>query len=271
MTVTAASRGRPARLAVDLSATLNLVGSLVKYLGISAVVPVPFALANSEPVWPFLAAGAARERSRAGARAGHARRRGGWASARATSWSRWCGSSPAAMARSRSSSRTTRSSGVPSTRCSRACPGFTTTGASAATDVTAQPVSIQIWRQLTIWLGGIGVVALGLAVLPRLRVGGRQLLESELAGPADRRALRTHPRHGAALLAAVRRAHRRRLPRPRTARLARRGAHDGHLPGVRARAQHHRDRGLLHRARVDRRVRRTDPVDRHRRSWRSRA
>ena len=43
--------------------------------------------------------------------------------------------------------------------------------------------SIQVWRQLTRWLGGIGVVALALAVLPRLRVGGRQLLESRAAGP----------------------------------------------------------------------------------------
>ncbi|MGZ8740636.1 MAG: TrkH family potassium uptake protein [Gaiellaceae bacterium] len=59
--------------------------------------------------------------------------------------------------------------------------GFTTTGASTATDPSALPVSLQVWRQLTIWLGGIGVVALGIAVLPRLRVGGRQLLESELA------------------------------------------------------------------------------------------
>jgi trk/ktr system potassium uptake protein len=61
--------------------------------------------------------------------------------------------------------------------------GFTTTGASVATNVATLPVSIQLWRQLTIRLGGIGVVALGVAVLPRLRVGGRQLLESELAGP----------------------------------------------------------------------------------------
>jgi trk system potassium uptake protein TrkH len=61
--------------------------------------------------------------------------------------------------------------------------GFTTTGSSVATDVAALPVSIAIWRQLTVWLGGVGVVALGVAILPRLRVGGRQMLQSELAGP----------------------------------------------------------------------------------------
>jgi trk system potassium uptake protein TrkH len=40
-----------------------------------------------------------------------------------------------------------------------------------------------MWRQFTQWVGGMGIVVLALAVLPRLRVGGRQLLESELPGP----------------------------------------------------------------------------------------
>ena len=61
--------------------------------------------------------------------------------------------------------------------------GFTTTGATVARDVATLPVSIQEWRQQTIWMGGLGVVVLGLGVLPLLRVGGRQLLENELAGP----------------------------------------------------------------------------------------
>jgi trk system potassium uptake protein TrkH len=40
-----------------------------------------------------------------------------------------------------------------------------------------------MWRQFTQWLGGMGIIVLALAVLPRLRVGGRQLLESEMPGP----------------------------------------------------------------------------------------
>ena len=40
-----------------------------------------------------------------------------------------------------------------------------------------------MWRQLTQWLGGMGIIVLALAVLPRLKVGGRQLLETELPGP----------------------------------------------------------------------------------------
>ena len=41
------------------------------------------------------------------------------------------------------------------------------------------------WRQLTHWLGGMGIIILAIAVLPRLRVGGRQLLQSELQGPSE--------------------------------------------------------------------------------------
>ena len=55
-------------------------------------------------------------------------------------------------------------------------------GASSS-DVEALPRSIAIWRQFTQWLGGIGIIVLALAVLPRLRVGGRQLLEHEMPGP----------------------------------------------------------------------------------------
>ena len=40
-----------------------------------------------------------------------------------------------------------------------------------------------MWRQFTQWLGGMGIIVLAIAVLPRLRVGGRQLLEAELPGP----------------------------------------------------------------------------------------
>jgi trk system potassium uptake protein len=61
--------------------------------------------------------------------------------------------------------------------------GFTTTGATIVTDIEGLPHGLAMWRQLTQWLGGMGIIVLALAVLPRLRVGGRQLLESELPGP----------------------------------------------------------------------------------------
>ena len=61
--------------------------------------------------------------------------------------------------------------------------GFTTTGATILRDVESVDQSLLMWRQFTSWLGGMGIIVLALAVLPRLRVGGRQLLESEMPGP----------------------------------------------------------------------------------------
>lgn len=63
--------------------------------------------------------------------------------------------------------------------------GFTTTGASVFTDFTRFGRSIFFWRALTMWLGGMGVIALFIAVLPRLAIGGRELFFAEAAGPTD--------------------------------------------------------------------------------------
>jgi trk system potassium uptake protein TrkH len=52
-----------------------------------------------------------------------------------------------------------------------------------ATDLTALDKSMAMWRQFSQWLGGMGIIVLALAVLPRLRVGGRRLMESEAPGP----------------------------------------------------------------------------------------
>jgi trk system potassium uptake protein TrkH len=61
--------------------------------------------------------------------------------------------------------------------------GFTTTGATVVTDFDELSRSVAMWRQFTQWLGGMGIIVLAIAVLPRLRVGGRQMMESELPGP----------------------------------------------------------------------------------------
>ena len=62
--------------------------------------------------------------------------------------------------------------------------GFSTTGSSVLTDIPAVSRSMLMWRQFTAWLGGVGIIVLFLAVLPRLRVGGRQaLFKTEMPGP----------------------------------------------------------------------------------------
>ncbi len=63
--------------------------------------------------------------------------------------------------------------------------GLTTTGATILTDFAALGRGMFFWRALTQWLGGLGVIALFIAVLPRLAVGGRELFFAEAAGPTD--------------------------------------------------------------------------------------
>lgn len=61
--------------------------------------------------------------------------------------------------------------------------GFTTTGASILTNIEALPKSLLLWRDMTQWLGGMGVIALAVAIFPYLGVGGFQLFRAEVPGP----------------------------------------------------------------------------------------
>jgi trk system potassium uptake protein TrkH len=49
------------------------------------------------------------------------------------------------------------------------------------------PKSALLWRSMTQWLGGMGVIALFVAILPRLAVGGSQLFDLEFPGPLPER------------------------------------------------------------------------------------
>ena len=62
--------------------------------------------------------------------------------------------------------------------------GFTTTGASILPDVEIIPRSILLWRSMTHWLGGMGIVVLTVAIFPLLGLGGLQLVEAEAPGPS---------------------------------------------------------------------------------------
>jgi trk system potassium uptake protein TrkH len=180
---TARQIGPRRRLAVDITATLNLVGLLGKYLGVAALFPVPIALWYGEPFWPFLAAGAitsgfgyALERLTPGA-AGRVGMREGFLVVSVT-WLLAAGfaSLPYLLAGG-------DQLGNPVDAYFEGMSGFTTTGATVVTDYEAINRSVGMWRQFSQWLGGMGIIVLAIAVLPRLRVGGRQLMESELPGP----------------------------------------------------------------------------------------
>ena len=168
-------------IGVDVGAALNLVGALVKYLSLAFLFPVPFALWYGESPWPFLAAGAitaasgfslerlSRGKERVGTREGFLVVALTWLSAA------FFGALPYVLSGEAQFSN-------PTNAFFEGMSGFTTTGASILTDIEALPRALLMWRQFTQWLGGMGIIVLALAVLPRLRVGGRQLFESEVPG-----------------------------------------------------------------------------------------
>jgi trk system potassium uptake protein TrkH len=168
-------------LGVDVSAAVNLVARFVTYFSLTFLFPMVLAIGYGERVWPYLAAGGIT----AGVGLGLQRitRGGETIGARegflvvALTWAlgAWVVALPYML-------------GEPQLRNPvdayfEAMSGMTTTGATTLTDVSLLDKSMAMWRQFSQWLGGMGIVVLALAVLPRLRVGGsRQLVESEMPG-----------------------------------------------------------------------------------------
>lgn len=65
--------------------------------------------------------------------------------------------------------------------------GFTTTGSSVLVHPESWPSGLLLWRSLTQWLGGMGMLLLTIAILPVLGVGGMQLMKAEVPGPNKER------------------------------------------------------------------------------------
>jgi trk system potassium uptake protein TrkH len=61
--------------------------------------------------------------------------------------------------------------------------GLTTSGATVLADLDKLPPSINLWRTQLVWMGGMGVVVLAVAILPLLGVGGAQVFKAETPGP----------------------------------------------------------------------------------------
>jgi len=61
--------------------------------------------------------------------------------------------------------------------------GLTTTGATVLTNLDALPASINLWRATLVWIGGMGILVLAVAILPLLGVGGHQVVRAETPGP----------------------------------------------------------------------------------------
>ncbi|MBS3739411.1 MAG: TrkH family potassium uptake protein, partial [Psychroflexus sp.] len=60
--------------------------------------------------------------------------------------------------------------------------GYTTTGATIVEDIEILPKGVLIWRSLTHWIGGMGIIVLTIAILPMFGIGGMQLFTAEAPG-----------------------------------------------------------------------------------------
>lgn len=69
--------------------------------------------------------------------------------------------------------------------------GLTTTGASVINDIESVPKGILLWRSLTQWIGGMGIIVLTVAMFPLLGIGGVELFVAEAPGPTSDK---IHPR-----------------------------------------------------------------------------
>ncbi|MCI8304287.1 MAG: TrkH family potassium uptake protein [Lawsonibacter sp.] len=63
------------------------------------------------------------------------------------------------------------------------CSGFTTTGSTILTDIEALPKGILFWRAFTHWMGGMGVLVLATAIVPKLGIRSHYLTQAETPGP----------------------------------------------------------------------------------------
>ncbi|MBA3403912.1 MAG: TrkH family potassium uptake protein, partial [Gemmatimonadaceae bacterium] len=64
--------------------------------------------------------------------------------------------------------------------------GLTTTGSTVITKLDQAPAGLLLWRALLQWIGGIGIIAVAIAVLPALGIGGMQLFRTESSDRSEK-------------------------------------------------------------------------------------
>lgn len=167
---------------VDYRACLSLVGTVLKYIAVALLFPIVVALFYRESVLPFITTivvavvvGTAFERLDPEPDLGH---RDGFLFIGLT----WLavpllGTLPYLIAGQGTVAH-------PVNALFESMSGFTTTGATVLGEISFETHSrsMLIWRQLTQWLGGMGIVVLMVAILPTLSVGGAQLIKNEAPG-----------------------------------------------------------------------------------------
>lgn len=64
--------------------------------------------------------------------------------------------------------------------------GLTTTGATIFRNLDSLSEGVLLWRSLTHWMGGLGILVVAILILPTLRTGGMQLFNIEVSGESNR-------------------------------------------------------------------------------------
>ena len=171
---------------VNWKASVGLLGVGIKYLAVTMLVPLVVAVVYREDIWVFLlsivvvaAIGFAVERvdpdPDLGPREALLFVSLAWLAAAAI------GTIPYLLAGYGTASTVAN----PVNALFESMSGFTTTGATVLGEISTDRHShaLLMWRQLTQWLGGMGIIVLMIAILPEVAVNGAQLMESEAPGP----------------------------------------------------------------------------------------
>ncbi|MFC7008009.1 TrkH family potassium uptake protein [Halalkalicoccus salilacus] len=165
------------RTNVEWRVSLGLVGIVLRWLAVPLSFPLLIAIYYGEPLLPFLvplslslAAGGALARAGSTARLGP---REAFLMVAVT----WfvvplVGAVPFILAG-------TGSVAHPVNALFESMSGVTTTGATVLVEFEIHDRSIMMWRQVSQWLGGLGILVLATAILSQLGVGGAQLMETE--------------------------------------------------------------------------------------------
>ena len=167
---------------VDYRSSLSFTGTILKNLALAPVVPLVAALVYGESVLPFVATvvvfavvGVGLERLRTDRTLGHRE-------ALLLVSCTWLvvpilGTTPYLVAGQGTVAG-------PVNALFESMSGFTTTGATVLGEISFERHShaILLWRQLTQWIGGMGIVVLMVAILSELSVGGAQVISEEAPG-----------------------------------------------------------------------------------------
>ena len=171
---------------VDVRATASLLGKVLQYVALAMGVPLVVALVYGEDVWVFLASIAITVAIGFGMEQLDDDPTLRPAEALLLVTVSWIAVSlvaaiPYLLAGYGTSSTLAR----PVNALFEATSGVTTTGATVMGNISVAHHShaVMMWRQLTQWLGGMGIIVLMVAILPELAVNGAQLFRTEAPGP----------------------------------------------------------------------------------------